>query len=589
MEQLQISSFPILLMVILILTFISAFTALDLLTMFVNSGRNRKLFIFASSISAGTAIWTFNFFSIIALEQSGDTIFSILVGILTLVTAIILTGIGFFCVTSKNISFIHICQASLLFSMAQMAVYLSCMYVINDRLTVNIFLLIGTSFLTLFLFMVSLLILFYAQRFRKENLFWLKPISAIIFTCAVIWSHLTSEAVILPTGQTGESVPDYMPIVSNLVFFVAVFIIGGLVFASMTNSKLLESRDKDVRDFQYALDQSSIVAITDDKGIITYANDKFIEISKYSREELIGSSHSLVNSGYHSKAFFAELWKTIVSGETWKGEMRNRAKDGSYYWVDATIVPFLDKQGKLYQFLTIRNDISEKKRTEEMLHHQDKLAAVGQMAAGIAHEIRNPLTSLKGYAEFLQMDEKDPERQEYFDIISDEIERINSIVEEFMMLAKPNAVLLKNQNILEIITKVLSLVEPDAIKRNIQLHFEATIDKLIVAADENKLKQVLLNFIKNGMEAMNLGGDLFVSVSLQNENAIISIRDTGVGIPEEQLERIGQPFFTTKKLGNGLGLMVSFTIIESHHGSVQIESEVNKGTTFQIILPQAKQ
>jgi PAS domain-containing protein len=161
------------------------------------------------------------------------------------------------------------------------------MYVINDRLTVNIFLFIVTCFLTLFLFMVSLLVLFYAQRFRKENVLWLKPIGAIIFTCAVIWSYLASEAVmvIFPTAQTSESVLDYMLIVSNLVFFVAVFIIGGLVFASMTNSKLLESRDKDVRDFQYALDQSSVVAITDDKGIIMYANEKFIEISKYRKEE----------------------------------------------------------------------------------------------------------------------------------------------------------------------------------------------------------------------------------------------------------------------------------------------------------------
>ncbi len=147
-------------------------------------------------------------------------------------------------------------------------------------------------------------------------------------------------------------------------------------------------------------------------------------------------NHSILNSGYHTPVFFKELWGTISQGKVWKGEIRNKAKDGTYYWVDTTIVPFLNDMGKPYQYLAIRNDITERKKTEEILHRQDKLAAVGQLAAGVAHEIRNPLTSIKGYAEFLQLDEKNPERLEFLDIILDEIERVNSIVEEFMVLGK---------------------------------------------------------------------------------------------------------------------------------------------------------
>ncbi len=342
---------------------------------------------------------------------------------------------------------------------------------------------------------------------------------------------------------------------------------------------------KENMDIKFALDQSSIVAFTDDNGIITSVNDKFCEISKYSREEIIGKRMSILNSGYHSKHFFETLWNTLESGKVWKGEFRNKAKDGSLYWVDTTIVPFLDDKGKPYQYLTIRNDITDRKKTEEILHRQDKLAAVGQLAAGVAHEIRNPLTSMKGYAEFLQLDEQDPERLEFLNIILDEIERVNMIVEDFMVLAKPKVVQLEEKNVVPVIQNVVSLLSFEARKRNVRLHFDCRQEIIQIDCDENRLKQVFLNFIKNGIEAMPNGGDLVVKVNIQNGNVQISIQDTGVGIPEEKLRKLGEPFFTTKKNGNGLGLMVSFKIIENHNGKVFVESEPNKGTTFNIVLP----
>jgi PAS domain S-box-containing protein len=347
----------------------------------------------------------------------------------------------------------------------------------------------------------------------------------------------------------------------------------------------LKASLKEISDFKFALDQSSIVAFTDEKGIITSVNENFCKISKYNREELLGQDHRILNSGTHSKSFFKGLWKTIGTGHVWKGEIQNRAKDGSFYWVDTTIVPFLNEQGKPYQYLAIRNDITERKRTEEIIHRQDKLAAVGQLAAGVAHEIRNPLTSMRGYTEFLSLDETDPGRKEFLDIILDEIERVNNIVEEFMVLAKPKAIELEEKNIVPVIKNVVSLLEFEARKKDVRLHLECQEEIIQVECDENRLKQVFLNFIKNGIEAMPNGGDLIVRTSINNHNVQISIQDTGVGISEEKLKKLGEPFYTTKKNGNGLGLMVSFKIIESHHGRVYVESELNKGTTFNILLP----
>ncbi|WP_077247581.1 PAS domain S-box protein [Bacillus sp. FJAT-27225] len=357
----------------------------------------------------------------------------------------------------------------------------------------------------------------------------------------------------------------------------------------ITNRKIAEENLKDslkeISDFKFALDQSSIVAITNAQGMIVSVNDNFCEISKYSREELIGQDHRILNSGHHSKQFFKDLWRTIGQGHVWKGEIKNRAKDGSYYWVDTTIVPFLNEKGKPYQYLAIRNDITERKKTEEMLHRQDKLAAVGQLAAGVAHEIRNPLTSMKGYAEFLQLDEKDPERMEFLNIILDEIDRVNGIVEDFMVLAKPKAVELEEKNVVPVLRNVVSLLEFEARKKNVRLHFDCNSEIIQIECDENRLKQVFLNFIKNGIEAMPNGGDLHVKTIISGGNVHISIQDTGVGIPEDKLKKLGEPFYTTKKNGNGLGLMVSFKIIESHNGKVFVESEPNKGTTFNILLP----
>src|SRR5437879_9461437 len=177
---------------------------------------------------------------------------------------------------------------------------------------------------------------------------------------------------------------------------------------------------KELADIKFALDQSTIIAITDQRGIINYVNDEFCRISKYPREELLGQDHRIINSGYHVKEVMRNLLTTIAVGRVWKGEIRNRAKDGSIYWVDTTIVPFLNSEGKPYQYVAIRHDITQMKLAEEQILQQAaelqraaQLSFVGELAAGLAHEIKNPLAGIQGAVDILirRRDKNDPERE----------------------------------------------------------------------------------------------------------------------------------------------------------------------------------
>lgn len=587
MDQLIVSSNLIIILIAAFLTFIATYSAIDFLTILRRmNGKKRYLYI-ASTCALGIGIWTMNFLGgLTTVSQINLQSVNFPTLMLSFVMGMALVAVGMLNLTKRELKLAHILKASFMVLMAICSSYIVGMYGLKHSIMFQPVQMTISLVIIFCLIVFSYMILFYTSRYKKGNAVYLKLLASFVLSGAIIQGYFLCNYTIpikLSSIARGTSIED-LSFVIYLIFFLSILVLGALISSSTVINRHLTKSDNYLKDIRYALDQSSIVAITDPKGIITYVNEKFTEISKYDEAELIGSTHAIVNSGYHSKEFFQELWETIIGGETWYGEICNKNKDGELYWVDTTIIPFMEN-GKPYQYISIRSDITSRKQAEELLHQQDKLAAVGQLAAGVAHEIRNPLTSMKGYAEFLHMDERDPNRVEFLEIILDEIDRVNQIVEEFMVLAKPQSVNLETKNIIPIIQNVLALMEFDAKKKNVTFYFESELDLILVRCDENRLKQVFLNFVKNGMEAMPNGGNIKVRTELKENSVQISIEDTGIGIAPSQLKKIGEPFYTTKKTGNGLGLMVSFKIIEGHRGKVEVESEVNKGTTFNILLP----
>jgi len=342
---------------------------------------------------------------------------------------------------------------------------------------------------------------------------------------------------------------------------------------------------RELNDLKNALKEATILVITDNDDAIKYASRKFCDITKYSEEELIGATHhDLLYSGYHSEDFFQEIREYIKLGKVWKGEICNKAKDGSLYWVDCTIIPFKDRNGNTFQHFSIQFDITEQKNTEETLRKTEKLSLVGELAAGIAHEIRNPLTTIRGFVQILDHFSEE-KKYIYSKTILEEIDRINFIVSEFMVFAKPHSIEFKECNLFEIISNVVRLLNAETAMKNVEITEVYHQNEIFIYGEKNQLTQVFLNMLKNAIDALPNGGKINISSSLREGNIIISIQDNGIGMSPEQVSKIGEPFYTLKENGNGLGLMVSYKIIENHRGRIIVESELNKGTTFHISFP----
>jgi PAS domain S-box-containing protein len=390
---------------------------------------------------------------------------------------------------------------------------------------------------------------------------------------------------------------------------------------SQTEAQLKESY-KEVSDLKAALDEHSIVAITDPQGKITYVNDKFCAISQFSHEELIGQDHRIINSGWHSREFIRGLWTTVSRGKVWKGEIKNKAKDGSFYWVNTTIVPFLNPDGKPRQYVAIRTDITDQKRAQTALresheHLERKVTertaelqlakesaesagrAKSEFLASMSHELRTPLNGIIGFSEFLADGLPGPlnsKQQEYLGDILNSGRHLLQLINDILDLAKVEAgkidIVPETFMLRRALAEVRAVTEPLAQKKRI--HVSLVVDSELdeVTLDQKRFKQVVYNLLSNAVKFTDVGGVVEINCAACGSQQLkLSVRDSGIGIKPENLKRLFKEFEQIESgtgrryEGTGLGLALTRKIVEMQGGSVSVVSEVGKGTMFSVVLP----
>ncbi|WP_377889823.1 PAS domain S-box protein [Alkalihalobacillus sp. R86527] len=305
------------------------------------------------------------------------------------------------------------------------------------------------------------------------------------------------------------------------------------------------------------------------------------KIFGWSSHEIIGQPNPIVPE--HEKDI--SIAEIVKHGHIVNKEVKRKRKDGSFVYAVLSTAPIEDEMGEINGIMAAFMDVTDTKKTEEALLKTEKLSAVGQLAASVAHEIRNPLTSVKGFIQLLQRDEEIARNAPYLSIILSEIDRMDDIIKDLLVLAKPQAERFTTLLVNDLLSYVVQLLNSQASLYNISFKMELTEEVVSIYGEENQLKQVFINLIKNAIEAMPSGGTVTLETYREGSHVTITIQDEGVGIPTHKIKTLGEPFYTTKEDGTGLGLLSSFRIVENHEGSIFFDSTEGKGTKVTVILP----
>jgi PAS domain S-box-containing protein len=370
------------------------------------------------------------------------------------------------------------------------------------------------------------------------------------------------------------------------------------IVRDITARRLLE---KDQARLATAVEQADeAIVITDPSSSILYVNPSFERVTGYTRAELIGNNPRILQSGQHEPAFYQAMWSSLLAGQTWRGTLVNRRKDGSLFEEDAVITPIRDAAGAVVSYVGVKRDITRERSLEAQLRQSQKMEAVGQLAGGIAHDFNNLITAIRGYSEFVR-EGLPPEDRDDIDQVVLAADRAAELTRQLLAFSRRQVLQPRVIGPAEIVEGIAPMLGR-LLGEHIELMVQAAPDVGRIRVDPSKLEQIIVNLAVNARDAMPGGGRLVIEttnaeIDVRSEPShaemtpgpyvVLRVTDTGCGMDEETRARVFEPFFTTKEPGSGtgMGLAVVYGIVAASGGEIYLSSELGRGTTFEIYLP----
>jgi PAS domain S-box-containing protein len=330
------------------------------------------------------------------------------------------------------------------------------------------------------------------------------------------------------------------------------------------------------------------IQITDAQGRMIYVNPAFEKATGYTKDELIGRNPSIISSKKYAAEFWQRVWATIRTGRVWNGEVENRRKDGKPLYTQLLISPIIQPDGEVIGYLGSHRDITEQKALEQQLVHAQKMESIGTLAAGIAHEVGNPLASISSLVQVVQRTIIDEFAREKLGLVESQVHRITKIIRDLVDFSRPSKYQLQPSDLVKILTDAVEIVKMGKKAKQVTFYTHVRQQIPLLSLVPDQIAQVFINILLNAVDALHgKTGTITTDFERDDTRVRVTITDDGAGISPENLSKIFEPFFTTKRVGEGtgLGLWVSYGIIRSFRGDITVTSEPGRGTAFSITLP----